>query len=222
MLLGFVACAPEPVTVQGAETSSLYDLFARIAIVIFVIVAGLIGWSILAYRARPGDDSLPVQFRHNRGLEILWFAIPQVLVIALFLASTSTQNVVDERHPEPAVTVEVTAFQWGWRFDYGDGAVVEGTSQDPAEVMLPVGRPVAFLLRSADVVHSFYVPRFMTKRDMIPGETERIDVTITEAGIYRGACAEFCGLQHDQMLFEVHAVDGTDFDDWYEEVSDGD
>jgi cytochrome c oxidase subunit 2 len=129
---------------------------------------------------------------------------------------------VNERDDEPAATVRVTAFQWGWRFGFeGSEKVVEGTPGDRAEVMLPTG-DVAFVLTSADVVHNFYVPRFLMKRDIVPGRETRFDVTIEEEGSYTGVCAEFCGLLHDQMTFTLEAVAPEEFEAWLEGSADGD
>lgn len=215
---GTAACAPDPVGEQGAAVKDLYDVFFYVAAVVFVVVAGLIGWSILRFRKKPGDEELPRQTKHNLGLEITWFAIPTVIVIGLFVLSAGALQDVNDEHPDPAVTVEVDSFQWGWRFTYADEAVVlEGLPEDPAEIVLPVGEPLRFDLRSSDVVHSFYVPRFLVKRDAVPGETNRIDYTIREEGTYDGECAEFCGVLHDRMLFTVKAVSVEEFEAWLDE-----
>lgn len=208
------ACAPTAATEQGARINDLYTIFFWAAAGVFVITAGLIGWSILRYRAKPGDNDLPKQFHHNLKLEVVWFAIPQIIVVALFTLSALALNEVNERKPEPDATVRVTAYQWGWRFEY-EGTEVEivGTPQEPAEVTVPTG-DVAFILTSADVVHSFYVPKFLFKRDTIPGRDTRIDVTISEEGTYDGVCAEFCGLLHDRMSFRLEAVEPSEFNRW--------
>lgn len=213
-LAGAAACAPEPASVQGERVKELYDLFLVVAAIVFVIVAGLIAWSIVRYRDR-GDTEQPEQFRHSRRIEIVWFAIPQILVIALFVASTNVHTDVNDTAEEPGVTVAVRAFQWGWRFTYeGRGVDVVGTPQAPAEIALPTDTDVAFVLSSRDVIHSFFVPRFLVKRDAIPGHSERIDVHIDRPGTYEGECAEFCGLLHDAMGFTIRAVPPAEFDAW--------
>jgi cytochrome c oxidase subunit 2 len=215
---GMAACAPDPAGEQGAAVKDLYDVFFYVAAAVFTVVAGLIAFSIVRFRGRPGDDELPRQTKHNLALEITWFAIPTAIVIGLFVLSASALQDVNDEHPNPSVTVEVDSFQWGWRFTYVDrGVVVEGLPESPAEVVLPVGEPLRFDLLSSDVVHSFYVPRFLVKRDAVPGETNRVDYTIREEGTYTGACAEFCGLLHDRMLFTVRAVSVEDFETWLSE-----
>lgn len=220
----FSACAPQAATAQGQEVNALYTVFFWVAAAVFSITAGLIGWSIVRYRAGPGDNDLPKQFHQNLKLEIVWFAIPQTIVVGLFVLSAVTLNEVNERKAEPAATVRVTGFQWGWRFEYeGTDVEVVGTPENPAEVMVPTG-DVAFLLTSADVVHSFYVPEFLFKRDTVPGRETRVDVTISEEGSYSGACAEFCGLLHDRMTFSITSVAPAEFDSWLETAGgdDGD
>ncbi len=208
---------------EGREVNDLYAIFFWVAAGVFVVTAGLIGWSIIRYRERPGDNELPKQFHQNLKLEITWFAIPQIIVIVLFVITAFTLGDVNEQEEQPDATVLVTGFQWGWRFAFeGSDKVVVGTPQDRAEILLPTG-DVAFILRSADVVHNFYVPRFLMKRDIIPGRDTRFDVKITERGTYGGVCAEFCGLLHDQMTFTLTAVAPEEFDAWLQsEDLDGD
>lgn len=214
-LVGAPACAPEPVGSRGQAISGLYETFFVIAAVVFVVVAGLIGWSIVRYRARPGDDSLPRQTAHNLPLEIAWFAIPQIVVVVLFVLSAGALQEVNEASADPAVTINVEGFQWGWRFTYeGEAVAVEGIPQDPADIVVPTGVPLRFELHSEDVDHSFYVPRWLIKRDLIPGRVNRIHYTIEEEGTYRGACAEFCGLLHHRMLFTIRAVSPQAYEQW--------
>lgn len=210
------ACAPDSAGRQGERVESLYGIFLVVAAVVFLVVSGLIAWSILKYRG--SGEVLPPQTKTNVKLEILWFAIPTLLVIVLFALSTGVLGEVNEEVPDPDVTIHVEGFQWGWRFSYeGTDVVVESLPQRPAEVVLPVGRPVAFLLSSPDVVHSLYIPRFLIKRDVVPGRTNRLDVTIEDEGSYGGACAEFCGLLHHEMTFTVRAVSGDAYDEWLEQ-----
>lgn len=212
---GTAACAPEPAGDQGAAVKDLYDVFFYVAAGVFVVVAGLIGWSIVRFRKKPGDDAAPLQTKHNLALEITWFALPTVIVVVLFVLSAGALQDVNDEDAAPAVTVRVEAFQWGWRFAYeGEAVAIEGLPEDPARIVLPVDVPVRFDLRSRDVVHSFYVPRFLIKRDTVPGETNRIDYVIREEGTYDGKCAEFCGVLHDRMPFTIEAVPVEEFERW--------
>jgi cytochrome c oxidase subunit II len=211
--LGISACAPAAPNTQGVAIGGLYRLFFGVAIGVFVIVAGLISWSILRYRERPGDE-LPEQFHSNIRLELAWFAIPQLLVVALFVGSLLTLDKVNTA-PARAITVGVQGFQWGWRFSYkGEDVEITSTPGAYPEIVLPVGRRVTFELTSEDVNHSFYVPRFLVKRDAIPGVTNRLHVTLDKEGAWRGACAEFCGLLHDRMEFRINAVSPARYETW--------
>ncbi len=212
---GTAACAPEAIGDLGAAVKDLYEVFFYVAAGVFGVVAGLIGWSILRFRKKPGDAEAPPQTKHNLALEVTWFAIPTAIVVVLFVLSAGTLGDVNDEHPDPAVTVTVDAFQWGWRFTYeGEAVVIEGLPEEPARIVLPVDEPLQFDVTSADVVHSFYVPRFLIKRDAVPGETNRIDYVIREEGTYGGRCAEFCGLLHDRMPFTIEAVPPEEFEAW--------
>lgn len=214
-LLLLCSCAPEPVTSEGRAAQGLYVLFSWLAGGVFIVVAGLIGWSIIRFRRKDGDDTFPEQFHTNLRLEVLWFVIPQAIVIGLFIATAFVLDDVDDTQTTPEVRVEVEAFQWGWRFTYpDDDVIVESLPSDPGMIVLPVQRRVTFELTSKDVIHSFYVPEFFVKRDVVPGRTNTLSVTIDEAGTYTARCAEFCGLLHDRMDLTVRAVVGDEFDDW--------
>jgi cytochrome c oxidase subunit 2 len=214
LVLLAAGCTPNPVTTQAADVRTLYNFFLVAAAVVFVIVAGLIGWSIVRYRDR-GDGGLPVQTASNLTIEIIWWALPTLLVIALFIASAQVLGKVDATVPNPAVSVKVEGFQWQWRFTYeGQNVVITGEPGSPPELVLPVGEDIHFDLQSDDVIHSFYIPAFLFKRDVIPGVHNRFDLTIDQAGTYSGQCAEFCGLYHDEMLFSIRAVPPAEFASW--------
>lgn len=216
--LALAGCAPQAVNEQGDAVKKLYDFFSIVAAVIFVIVAGLIAWSIIRYRAKPGDNELPNQFHSNVKLEVLWFAIPTLIVIGLFITSALVLNDINEEAAEPAAVVNVQAFQWGWRFDFEDaGVTLTSRPGAPAAISLPVGEPITFVISSNDVVHSFYIQEFLVKRDAIPGKENRLAITINEEGTYDGQCAEFCGLLHSEMPFTINAVPPDEYRTWLEE-----
>jgi cytochrome c oxidase subunit 2 len=221
-LWGLPACTATAVTSQGEDIADLYRFFFIAAVAVFVLTAGLIGWSIIRYRSRTGQKE-PAQFHSNVKLELAWFAVPQILVVVLFLFSATVLGNIDREPSEDdpsgeRVTVEVVGFQWGWRFNYEDAGVsVTGIPADRAVATLPVDRPITLELVARDVIHSFYVPRFLTKRDLIPGRRNSIQVTIEEEGTYQGFCAEFCGLLHSRMTFQIEAVTNSEYEAWLEE-----
>lgn len=206
-------CAPEGVTSQGRAINDLYNLFMAAAAVVFSVVSLLVLWSVVRYRRT--SDELPRQVHGNNRLELLWTLIPLALVFFLFAATMRTQNQVQFQSPDPAVEVKVTAFQWSWIFEYegGDRRIVGGPGEVP-EMVVPLGVPVRVELSSADVVHSFYVPRALFKRQAIPGRSTTFDITFDEPGVYRGQCALYCGLDHDGMLFTVRVVPEAEFQQW--------
>ena len=200
---------------QSRDISSLYSVFFVVAVAVFLFVEGLLVYSLVRYRRRPGDDELPRQIHGNNLAEALWTLIPLVLAVGLFVLSWQTLNRVEARSPEVGVTVDVTAFQFQWQFDYATEQVtVFGTQDRPAEMVLPIGEVIRINLTSSDVIHAFYVPALNYKKDAVPGRVTSFDFTLREPGTYRGQCAELCGIGHYQMLLTVRAVPRAEFDDW--------
>ena len=137
-------------------------------------------------------------------------------MIVLFLVSVGTERYVTRHVADPAETVEVTAFQWGWQFHYpAEGVTVTGSGNDhPPELVLPAGVTTQLELSARDVVHSFYVPQFLEKRDLIPGIHNVVDVTPSRTGVFPGRCAEYCGLDHWRMDFAARVVPEDEFRRW--------
>lgn len=209
---------PAAVTAQANDTRSLYDIVFAVAVVIFFLVEGLILFAVLRYRRRPTDTELPPQIHGNSVLEVIWTVIPTALVLVLFVFSWQTLNQVDAVSPTPALTVRAVAAQFQWSFEYmsPDGQTVQFEQLSP-ELDLPVGVDVHVILRSKDVIHSFYVPKFLFKRDVVPGRENNFDFTIDAADAgqtFRGQCAQLCGTFHSTMLFSVKALTPADFTTW--------
>jgi cytochrome c oxidase subunit 2 len=201
-------------TEQSRGMSDLWRGSMLAAIIVGAIVVSLIIWCVLRYRHRP-RDGVPSQRQYNVPLEITYTAIPIVIVLVLFAFSWTVQNDVDALSSNPDLTVEVRGFQWQWQFHYRDDDVTVSGLPDRTPVMvLPVGETVRFVLTSRDVIHSFYVPDFLFKRDVIPGVKNRFDITVDKPGMFRGYCAEFCGLDHARMTFAVRGVSKADYRDW--------
>jgi cytochrome c oxidase subunit II len=216
--LAGAGCAPTSVTEQGRAIYATYNFFLYVAAVVFLVVSGLLVWSMIRYRRR--GDELPKQIHGNNKLELTWTLIPLLLVIVLFVVTIQAQNKSLEKSARPALEVDVLAFQWSWRFAYeGQGVEVVGAPGRVPELVVPVGQPVRIRLRSADVVHSFYVPRTLFKRQAIPGRTTEFDLTFEKVGTYQGHCVQFCGLAHDDMLFRVRVVSPGEFQSWLAQAS---
>ena len=218
MLVSCQFGAGSGVTQQGQYISRLFRLLFVIAIPIAALVYGLIVWSVIRYRKRQGADGLPKQTRSNAPIEVIYTFVPVLIVIAIFVATFRTETKVDRVRPDPAVVLNVTGFQWQWRFSYPQGNVtIIGTPGANPVIELPVNRTVQVNVTSADVVHSFFVPAFLFKRDAIPGVVNHFDWVIpaSRAGqTFRGECAAFCGLDHADMTFFVKAVTPQDFAAW--------
>ena len=212
---------PDPSTDRAREIDRLYQLVFWIAVAIFLAVEGAIVWAVLRYRRRPTDTDLPPQTHGNTLVEVIWTAIPTVIVVVLFGASWLTLNAVDATSDQPDLRVRAVGARFQWTFEYlsPDGRSVVYQQFTP-ELVVPVDRTIQVSLRSPDVIHAFYVPRFLFKRDVIPGKENVFDFRIdpAEAGqTFRGQCAELCGAQHWAMQFTVRAVTPEEFDAWLEE-----
>jgi cytochrome c oxidase subunit 2 len=205
---------PHPVTSQGTESRDLWRIFVWIAIVIGLIVYGLVVFVVVRYRRQRAAGE-PSQRQYNVPVEIVYTALPLVIVGVLLGLSIRTENTVTSTAKTPELTVRVVGFQWQWQFAYeGSPVTVTGVPGKDPVLVLPVGRTVRLELSSPDVVHSFWVPHFIEKRDLIPRVDNAIEVDITEAGEWAGVCSEFCGLNHTAMRFSVRAVPAAEFDTW--------
>ena len=216
LLLGGCLLPPEPKTDAGRDVFNLYIVVLILAGIVFVAVEGFILYAVVRYRRKPGDDTLPEQLHGNTTVEIIWTLIPTVIVFILFGFSIVTLAEVEARVEEPGVTIEVEGYQWNWLFTYPDGVSVGPQGTDPPTLYVPVGEPVRLVLSSRDVIHAFFVPEFLIKRDLVQytggrGDNE-LEFTVTEAGTYAGQCAEFCGTDHAKMIFTVEAMPRAEFD----------
>lgn len=213
---------PEPATEQGQEVLQLWQVSLYAATALGALVLGLLFYSLIRHRRR--DNDLPKQTEGNIALEITYTVIPFILVGLLFAYGVVVQNtatkLTSDSSPEAAdiVEVDVTGYQWNWRFHYPkDNVTVEGDNYSLPEMVLPVDKRIRFDLVAADVNHSFFVPGFLTKRDLIPGVRNEIEVTPRSTGTHIGHCAEYCGLNHSQMNFQVRIVSQAEYDQWIEQ-----
>jgi len=221
---------PEPHTKEAKEVFWLYNVVLVMGAIVFVGVEGFIIYSVVRYRRR--DDRLPTQIHGNNLVEVIWTLIPTVIVLILFVLSTLTLNSISHVSAQPGVTIEVEGKQWSWVFHYLDGdndptndVIVQGTARSGGVMALPVGEPIRLVLVSHDVIHSFFVPAFLVKRDLMPlpeaKDPNELEFTISDTGTYSGQCAEFCGDLHAQMTFSVQAMSRADFDTWVEAIRSG-
>jgi cytochrome c oxidase subunit II len=215
---------------QGGATrqaNRMYDLWVGsvvAALVVGFLVWGLIFWCVIRYRKR--GDELPAQTRYNMPMETLYTVVPFLVIAVLFYYTAIIQTDVNKLSKDPDVTVEVVAFKWNWQFNYRSGPTDPRAGQEGQTVastlgstdvipllVLPVGRSIRFEEHSQDVIHSFWVPELLFKRDVFPGNIRNVfEVTIDKKGRYVGRCAELCGAYHSQMTFELVAVSPEDYE----------
>ena len=218
------ACSDPQTTVNPksdyADTvQDLYTLVFWLAAVVFVIVMTMVVVFSIAFRERPGR--VASQFDGNTRLEVLWTLIPVAIVVAI--AIPTFQAIADTSGPPPddALEIEVIAHQWWFEFRYPEQGITTANERH-----LPVDRAVSFKLRSADVIHSFWIPQLAGKMDVVPGHENELWFTPNEVNPpgkpYLAQCAEFCGLSHANMRFRVFVDTAADFDAWVaNERSDG-
>lgn len=183
------------------------------SMIIGVFVWGLIGYVVFRFK-RKSDGEIPRQNRYNLPLEIMYTIVPLLVISVLFFFTVQTQDAVGKKATGPVHTINVIGQKWSWTFNYMEadnpavGAVIHevGTMEQLPDLYLPLGEPVRFNLNSADVDHSFWIPEFYYKLDVIPGHPNSFDATPTRLGDYLGKCAELCGTYHSAMLFHVHIV----------------
>ncbi len=221
---------PEGVTEEATLVRQLWTGSVIAALVIGFIVWGLIIWSVIFHRKK--GDELPRQTAYNLPLEIAYSIFPFIIIAALFFFTVSVQNDVMERSEEPDTTIAVNAFKWNWQFVYpettgADGNPVNtvGSTDEIPILVLPVDQDIRFEVASADVIHSFWVPEFLFKLDVIPGNENGRDnvfeVHPNQEGAYVGRCAELCGTYHAYMNFEVRVVSAEAYDGYLAAREDG-
>jgi cytochrome c oxidase subunit II len=208
---------PRGITDHAAQMRVLWTWSTIAALAVGVIVWGLMFWCAIVYRRR--GDVLPKQTKYNLPIELVYTVIPFVIIAVLFGYTYFTENKVITLTATPDTTVHVVAFKWNWEFQYADQrdpttndfVYTVGSSDEIPVLVIPEGKKVRFTETSNDVVHSFWVPEFLFKRDVFPSPENQFEITPTKTGSYVGRCAELCGTYHSQMNFEVRVVSNDDY-----------
>jgi len=206
---------PDPITKQGSVTLHLWQGSWIAGLSVAVVVWGLILWAVVFHRKR--GDRLPPQVRYNLPIEIIYTALPFVLIAVLFYYTAKDENYITKLSSNPDVTVNVVGYQWSWQFQYPQYNVTDNGVMYPGPLPLlelPTGETVRFNLTSPDVIHSFWMPDFLFKRDVIPGHPNHFEVTLTRTGSFIGHCSELCGVYHSRMLFRLTVVTPGQFRRW--------
>ena len=203
---------------RGPVAAEQLEVFWWILIggfIVFVLVEAALIYAIFKFRVKNESD-IPVQTHGNHTLEIIWTAIPAVLLIILMVPTIQTLFYMYEapKTTKPEHTLEAIGHQWWFEFRYPDPSNPEKEIVTANEVYIPVGYPVAINLESVDVIHSFWVPKLAGKTDMVPSEGNFMWFEADEPGEYYGQCAEYCGTSHANMKFKVVAVPENEFNAW--------
>jgi cytochrome c oxidase subunit II len=198
-----------PVSAAGSadEIDTVYDVLLICSVPVFILVMTVAIYSVVRFRAKPGDmrDGAPIH--GNTRLEVVWVTIPFLMVTALAIYGWIVLDDLEAKQPNTLI-VNVTGQQFTWSFDYPSEKVKSNT------LVLPKDRPVEFRIHTKDVLHSFWVPEFRLKSDAVPGLTTKIRLTPNRIGRYQVVCAELCGIGHSTMRQNVRVVATADFDSW--------
>ena len=236
LILGGVCVADKPhpwqMNFQDAATpvmESIYNFHHMLLIIIFAVaifVAALLVYVL--YRFRESKNPVPATFTHNTKLEIIWTAVPVLILVFIAIPSLKLLKLADKLE-KPELTLKVTGHQWYWEYDYPESDInfnsyMKTKDQlEPGdirmlavdkEVILPVDTDVRILVTAADVLHSWAVPAFGVKQDTVPGRLRETWVRITKPGTYYGQCSELCGQGHGYMPIAVKAVSKEEFKAW--------
>ncbi|WP_040385561.1 cytochrome c oxidase subunit II [Demetria terragena] len=222
---------PKGVTGNSDDITFFWNATWLWALAVGVLVWGLMFWAMVRYRAKKGDKTLPPQMQYNVPLEILYTVVPVFMVAVLFGKTVELEDKMLDTSQKPDVTVNVVGKQWSWDFNYIEakaydtGVQAELTGKRGVEktlptMYLPVNKRVEFVLTARDVIHSFWVPQFLQKLDMMPGRVNKFQITTTETGTFTGKCAELCGAYHSEMLFQVKVVPQNEYDKKMKQLRD--
>ncbi|WP_372522700.1 cytochrome c oxidase subunit II [Sulfuricaulis sp.] len=221
----------KPVTPVAHRILELHNMILLICVIIFVIVFGVMFYSIFAHRKSRGYK--PATFHDNATLEVVWTVIPFLILVSMAIPSTATLLEMSDTSKSD-LTIKITGYQWKWKYDYPDQDVsffsTLATPRDQVEnkaakgehyllevdnpIVVPVGKKVRFLVTANDVIHSWWVPQLGVKKDAIPGFINEFWTRADEVGTFRGQCAELCGKDHGFMPIVVNAVSPEDFTKW--------
>ena len=204
----FVPWLPTPASEQADRIDFVFWFVTVICIAIFALVVAVILYAVVRFRARPDDDSDGAPIHGHTGLEIAWTAVPAILVTAIAVVS-AVALAQNDRLPKKHIRVNVTAQQFAWTFQYPASKGLTTSS-----LRLPLGEAVELKMQSKDVIHSFWVPQFGQKQDVVPGITTRLVITPKRLGTYPVVCTELCGEGHALMRSQAIVMKPAAFAAW--------
>jgi cytochrome c oxidase subunit II len=205
-----VRILPDQASVQAQFIDGLFSIHFYAIVILFALIVGLIVFSMVVFRRKPGDATDAAHVEGSTNLEAIWTIVPLIAVLIIAFIGADVLGKVERPEPRP-LEVRVVSSQWAWSFEYLDYGIIS------PELVLPVDRQALLLLSSRDVIHSFWVPEFRVKQDALPGGEEMVRplrITPTQTGNYKVLCAELCGLGHAEMRADVRVVTQGEFDEW--------
>lgn len=208
--LNAIGMMPVEASAQAIPIDWMWNLQVIAISFLFALIVVPLVYSLIVFRRRKGDNTDAKHIEGNTTLEVAWTIVP--LIVVVMFAYFGAYSLGETRRVDPnAMVVKVTGFQWGWQFEYPEYGFTSNT------LYLPTDKQVLLQLQAVDVIHSFWVPEFRVKQDLVPGRTTEIRVTPTLLGEYKVRCAEICGTEHAYMEAPVQVVDQAVFDQWVEE-----
>jgi cytochrome c oxidase subunit 2 len=213
---GLVPSIFAPESVPAHSISHLAGFVLAITGAIFVVVASLLAYAVIRFRRRANDDgNEPAQIYGSGPVEAAWTTVPVLIVAVLALTTARViQEVQDAPKPKAAIDVQVIGHQWWWEFRYPKLGIVTANELHVPVSQSQVRLPTFLDLRSADVVHSFWVPRLAGKTDLIPNKINSMWIEPERTGLFVGQCAKYCGTQHAKMLLRVYVDTPEEFATW--------
>jgi cytochrome c oxidase subunit 2 len=204
-LFDWMFTRPVAASSQAGPIDTMFRSHFVMMAFLFAFIMVLMLYSVVVFRRRPGDEADGPHIHGHTGLEIAWTIIPTIVVVGFGIYGTVVLGDITKEQDNELV-VSAMGQQWSWSFEYPEQDI------QSARLVLPVDQPILLELESADVLHSFWVPEFRVKQDLVPGETKLLRITPTKIGNYRLRCAEICGTGHSAMLADVQVVSQADFD----------
>jgi len=201
---------PIQASLQARSIDWLWNLETIVIAFLFALIVVPLTYSLVVFRRKKGDTTDAPHVEGNTTLEIAWTVIP--LIIVIIFAYIGSYSLAETRRVAPdAMVIRVTGFQWAWKFDYPDQGITTN------ELYLPVNKAVVLRMESTDVLHSFWVPEFRIKQDVVPGRITEYRITPVLEGNYKVRCAEICGTSHAYMEAPVVVVQQAQFENWVDE-----
>lgn len=211
-ILGPIYRLPVAASAEAGPIDTMFDAHFWLISFLFALIMVIMLYAVVIFRRKPGDNEMGPYVHGNTTLEIAWTIIPTIVVLGFGVWGAVVLNDITDEKPDE-MTIRVWGQQWAWLFEYP-----EQDGITTPELVLPLNQTVVLEMESRDVLHSFWIPEFRVKQDLLPGRKTYLRITPTELGEYRVLCAEICGLQHAGMVADARVVDQAEFAAWADEL----